>query len=142
VQQPHPNHQEPSRTIEATKKKRAGAPALDPEVSALLTDVEPGVLRDWFALRKAKRAPVTGTVVQHAIAEASKAGLTLTAFLRVWCARGSQGLEAAWLKPHERAGPPQRHSAAADLRGKQYGSTDEQSIPAHLRPRDLDDAAA
>lgn len=28
--------------------------------------------------------------------------MTLDAFLRVWCARGSQGLQADWLKPNER----------------------------------------
>ena len=30
--------------------------------------------------------------------------LPLERFLAVWCARGSQGLQAEWLKPHERAG--------------------------------------
>jgi hypothetical protein len=67
------------------------------------SDVEPQVWTDWLALRKAKRAPVTATVVDGAVAESEKAGLTLEAFLRVWCARGSQGLLADWLKPHERA---------------------------------------
>jgi hypothetical protein len=58
---------------------------------------------DWLALRKAKRAPVTATVVEDATTEAAKAGMGLDAFLRVWCRRGSQGLEAEWLRPHERA---------------------------------------
>lgn len=143
VQQPHPNHQEPSRTIEATKKKRASAPAPDQSVADLLTDADPAVVSDWLALRKAKRAPVTVTVAQHAIAEAAKAGMSLTAFLRIWCARGSQGLEAAWLRPNERAqAQPGRHSAAADLRGINYGTTRDEDIPAHLRPRDVKNAAA
>lgn len=134
---------EPSRNQKGTEKKRASAPALDQSVADLLTDADPAVVRDWLALRKAKRAPVTATVAQHAIAEAAKAGLTITAFLRIWCARGSQGLEAAWLKPHERAqAPPGRHSAAADLRGIDYGTTRDEDIPAHLRPRDQDHAAA
>lgn len=64
--------------------------------------VDPQVWSDWLALRKAKRAPVTATVVVGAIAEAEKAGLTLDEFLRVWCRRGTQGLEASWLKEHER----------------------------------------
>lgn len=58
--------------------------------------------RDWLALRKAKRAPVTETVVDGAAAEAMKASMTLDAFLRVWCTRGTQGLQADWLKPNER----------------------------------------
>lgn len=68
--------------------------------------VDAQVWADWLQLRKAKKAPVTDTVLKAAEREAAKAGMTLEAFLRVWCARGSQGLEAGWLKPHERAGPP------------------------------------
>jgi hypothetical protein len=60
------------------------------------------VWRDWLALRKQKRAPVTPTVVAEAEREAGMAGLSLEEFLRVWCARGSQGLQADWLKPTER----------------------------------------
>lgn len=56
---------------------------------------------DWLQLRKAKKAPVTATVIRGAAEEAQKAGLSLEAFLRIWCRRGSQGLEASWLKPDE-----------------------------------------
>jgi hypothetical protein len=51
------------------------------------------------ALRKSKRAGVTQTTVDGAKAEAEKAGMTLNAFLREWCFRGSQGLKAEWLGP-------------------------------------------
>ena len=34
--------------------------------------------------------------------EAAKAGMSLEPFLKIWCRRGSQGLEASWLKPDER----------------------------------------
>ena len=64
--------------------------------------VDPQVWADWLQLRKQKRAPVTATVLDGAKSEAVKAGMSLEAFLRVWCRRGSQGLEAEWLKPHER----------------------------------------
>ena len=66
------------------------------------------VWSDWLALRRAKKAPVTATVVEGAHSEAAKAGMSLDAFLRVWCARGSQGLQAEWLRPEERqaARPP------------------------------------
>lgn len=60
------------------------------------------VWADWLTLRKAKRAPVTATVLGGASAEAVKAGMPLEAFLRLWCARGTQGLQADWLRPHER----------------------------------------
>jgi hypothetical protein len=77
-------------------------------------DVDCQVWADWLQLRKAKRAPVSATVVAGARAEAAKADMTLTAFLAKWCERGSQGLEAAWLKPHERAGPAAETSFTRD----------------------------
>lgn len=66
-------------------------------------DVDEQVWADWTALRKAKRAVVSETVLDGARAEADKAGMTLEAFLRVWCLRGSQGLQADWIKPSEKA---------------------------------------
>ena len=66
-------------------------------------DVDDQTWQDWQALRKAKKAPVTATVLTQARTESDKAGMPLAAFLRIWCARGSQGLQAAWLKDSERA---------------------------------------
>lgn len=66
-------------------------------------DVDPQTWADWMALRAAKKATVSETAVSTARNEAGKAGMTLDAFLRVWCMRGSQGLSAEWLKPHELA---------------------------------------
>lgn len=65
-------------------------------------DVDQQTWGDWVALRTKKRATVSITVVEEARRECAKAGLTLERFLQVWCMRGSQGLEAAWLKPDER----------------------------------------
>jgi uncharacterized protein YdaU (DUF1376 family) len=85
---------------EKTARKRAGPPS-KPD------DVTDRTWADWQQLRRAKRAPVTETVVDGAREECAKAGMTLEGFLRVWCRRGSQGLEASWLKPEERGnGPP------------------------------------
>lgn len=75
-------------------------------------DVSEQVWNDWVHLRKSKRAPVSVTVVEEARAEAGKAGLTFERFLSIWCVRGSQGLQADWLKPHERGSPtPQTETA-------------------------------
>lgn len=84
------NNQEPITNNQVEEGKRAKA-LTRPE------DVEQQVWTDWVALRKAKKAPVTDTVLKTARKEASLANMTFTAFLEVWCARGSQGLEAAWL---------------------------------------------
>lgn len=87
-----------SNELEKTPRSRA-APA---PATPCPDDVDAQVWDDWLALRKKKRAPVTATVVNGARAEAGKAGLPLTDFLRIWCVRGSQGLQAEWLRPEER----------------------------------------
>lgn len=82
----------------SVKKRRASAP----QPPSAPEGVDAGVWSDWLLLRKTKGAPVTATVVQSATEEAALAGMSLEAFLRIWCVRGSQGLQADWLKPHER----------------------------------------
>lgn len=85
------------RSVEKARKRAAAPNCPD--------DVDPQTWSDWLALRKAKKAPVTETVLDQARRESRKADLTLAQFLQVWCARGSQGLQADWLKPNERGGP-------------------------------------
>lgn len=80
-----------------TRKRAASTPPV-----ARPEDVADQTWADWLELRRQKRAAVTETVVAGAIEEAGKAGMSLDAFLRIWCRRGSQGLEAAWLKPDEK----------------------------------------
>jgi len=82
------------------RTRKRGAPAFPKP-----DDVDDQVWQDWLQLRKAKRAPVTTTALEGARAEAKKADMPLEDFLRVWCRRGSQGLEAEWLKPEERKRP-------------------------------------
>lgn len=90
-------------------------------------DVSEQVWSDWSQLRKAKRATVTATVIAEARTEATKAGLTLERFLTIWCARGSQGLQADWLKPNERA--PQQASKHTGFDSKDYSAgADEHGI--------------
>lgn len=66
-------------------------------------DVSEQVWKDWLELRKRKRAPVTETVLTEARSEAAKAQMPLDRFFAVWCNRGSQGLQAEWLRPDERS---------------------------------------
>jgi len=93
------------RREEEKTETQAQAPSRkrDPSTSpARPEDVEPQTWGDWLVLRRAKKAPVSETVISGARAEAAKAGMPLDAFLRVWCTRGSQGLQADWLSQHER----------------------------------------
>ena len=102
--QPHSNTSSPT-----SKKYRA-------QERACPDGVDAQVWSDWLALRKAKRAPVSDTVLTSAMVEAERAGMSLEAFLRVWCARGSQGLEASWLKPSERPPPPSETAYQRSMR--------------------------
>ena len=87
-----------------------------PKVAATVVACPPGVSeqvwKDWLTLRKTKKAPVTETVVDSAKTEAAKANMSFNDFLVVWCRRGSQGLEADWLKSHEK---PSFAQQAADV---------------------------
>lgn len=90
----------PARAPEAStpaRKRAAAAPALPcPD------DVSGDVWTAWLDLRRKKRAPVSDVVLQQARKEAALAKLSLEAFLRIWCFRGSQGLHADWITPQDR----------------------------------------
>jgi hypothetical protein len=76
------------------KKERTTSVACPPDVSQQIWG-------DWVALRKSKKAPITQTVLNGAIAEAKILGWPLEKFLAEWCSRGSQGLKAEWIvKPN------------------------------------------
>ncbi|CAB4127926.1 hypothetical protein UFOVP106_19 [uncultured Caudovirales phage] len=82
---------------ETKKEKREIA-----TIVACPTDVDQQIWDDWKQLRKAKKAPVTQTVVDSARKESIKANMPFSEFLSIWCARGSQGLQADWIKPDDR----------------------------------------
>jgi len=91
--QNNPN-QEPLTTNHKPKREIATVVACPPDVSQQVWD-------DWVTLRKTKKAPITKTVLDGAIAEAKKLGWTLEQFLIEWCNRSSQGLKAEWIvKPN------------------------------------------
>jgi len=90
-----PERETETETKKEVKREIATIVACPPDVDQQIWD-------DWRQLRKAKKAPVTETVVNSARKEAAKANMAFSDFLSVWCARGSQGLQADWLKPDER----------------------------------------
>jgi hypothetical protein len=93
---------------EEVARKRAAATA-KPE------GVTDATWADWLQLRKAKKAPVTETVVAQAQREAAKAGMALQRFLEIWCMRGSQGLQADWLRADERQQPRNGKTGETDF---------------------------
>jgi hypothetical protein len=94
-QSDRPERETETEIKKETKREIATVVACPPDVDQQIWD-------DWKQLRKAKKAPVTETVVNSARKEAAKANMAFSDFLSVWCARGSQGLQADWLKPDER----------------------------------------
>lgn len=60
--------------------------------------VQPQTADDWLTLRKAKKAPVTATVLTEIISEADKAGMSLERALAYSCQRGWQGFKSSWVK--------------------------------------------
>lgn len=92
------NNQEP---ITKNQQPENQEPKVRRQAIACPPDVDQQVWVDWVQLRKTKRATVTQTVIDGARKESEKAGMSLTDFLAVWCRRGSQGLEASWLKASE-----------------------------------------
>jgi len=98
-------HQAPSTTTPSLRSGEEGPAQFSRKRAPLIArpeDVTEQTWADWLQLRKSKRAPVTETVLAGARDEAMKAGLSLERFLRIWCTRGSQGLQADWLRPEER----------------------------------------
>lgn len=68
-------------------------------------------IRDWLAVRKAKRASNTETVIDNLIAESEKAGISVDDAVRLSASNSWQGFKAEWLKPKDRASP-QRETIA------------------------------
>ncbi len=88
------NNHKPLTTNHKPKRESATSVSCPPDVSQQIWG-------DWVALRKSKKAPITQTVLNGAIAEAKILGWPLEKFLAEWCSRGSQGLKAEWIvKPN------------------------------------------
>ena len=94
------------------------------------------VALDWVAMRKSKRAPISGTVISGLIREAEKANLTLDNVLQICVERNWQGFQAAWLlrevndmKQQIERNQHQRSAAEqfAEIRRK-HGLTEKQEV--------------
>jgi uncharacterized protein YdaU (DUF1376 family) len=88
-------------------------------VVACPLDVSEQVWQDWLALRKAKKAAVTQTVLDGARKEAFKLDWPLEKFLVEWCTRGSQGLKAEWVSPKQTFAQQAADIARITVPGKQ-----------------------
>lgn len=71
-----------------------GAP---PDGDDLFAGIGPQIVKDFKAIRKAKKAPITKTALDGIRREAGKAGLTLESALAMCCERGWGGFKAVWV---------------------------------------------
>jgi hypothetical protein len=118
------------RERKGKEKEGKGMESAKPSAIACPPDVHESVWSDWLNLRKAKKAPVTETVLKEAMRESEKANMTFEDFLKEWCVRGSQGLKAEWIKPAEKT----RATAHPGFSNKDYSggrmSLSEQNMEA------------
>lgn len=75
---------------------KAGKPSRSSSTAAKPDGVDDQVWRDFQAIRKAKRAPLTDTAMEGIRREADKAGLSLGEAIAYCCEAGWQGFNAGW----------------------------------------------
>ena len=106
-QEPITNNQEPNKETKASAK----APKFDFAGKLSELGADDKSIRDWLAVRKAKRASNTETVIDNLIVEAGKAGISVADAVLLSASNSWQGFKAEWLKPKDRASP-QRETIA------------------------------
>jgi hypothetical protein len=80
------------------------------DVPDLFEGIDQQVVKDFKALRKAKKAAITKTALDGIRREAGKAGLSLEGALRACCERGWTGFKAEWVTGTSGGTPqPTRH---------------------------------
>lgn len=83
-----------------------GAP---PDGDDLFDGVDSQIAKDFKAIRRAKKAPVTKTAMDGIRREAVKAGLSLESALAMCCERGWSGFKAAWVTGDSAAKQSTKH---------------------------------
>lgn len=72
--------------------------------------------RDWLAIRKVKRAPLTETAMDGIMREAAIAGITIADAIRHAAENGWQGFKASWLQQgQQRGGVVNRQQQIEDM---------------------------
>ncbi|WP_145500074.1 hypothetical protein [Yersinia bercovieri] len=102
---PHFDHTEITSEITSEKRTRKAAKSSAIDFSAFPTAVSPEIWEDYLIHRKAKRAPITQTVVNMLGKELSKAvasGWSVDDALSEAMAAGWQGLKFEWLQNRSR----------------------------------------
>jgi uncharacterized protein YdaU (DUF1376 family) len=92
-----------------TEKENTGVIS---KAEVIRAGVSPTVARDWFVIRKNKKAPLTETAWKAILSEASKAGLSIGEAIKISAERGWQGFKASWLLEKQ---PASRQKTFAEI---------------------------
>jgi DNA-binding transcriptional ArsR family regulator len=109
---PQISHERPPKTGDGTTKDTSRTPQEPKEEGAdffggPFADVDPKVLADFKKLRTKLKAPLTDTAVAGLVREARKAGMTLTAVMRLCCFQGRSPGTGHRTQPAHRLRPTQ-----------------------------------
>lgn len=79
------------------KGKEVNTSSGKPDIKTLVAlGVDEQIAKDWLAVRKAKRAPLTETSLDELKIEAGKAGLSVAETISICAKRSWQGFKASW----------------------------------------------
>jgi hypothetical protein len=97
-----------SSSSSSSKEKTAppAKPSFDPIVELTSRGVDLQTAKDWMAVRKAKRLPLTLSALNGVLAEVAKTNLSLNDALLFACRRGWGGFEYAWWVKDESSAAP------------------------------------
>lgn len=104
-----------TQECEEGEEKNIGAPGKPERVKSITAKqlvgmgVEEQHAKDWLAIRKAKRAPLTETALDGVIREAQIAGISLAQAVKESAERGWQGFKASWLEGAKQNAKPSMH---------------------------------
>lgn len=96
---------EPKGTHKAAQAPDDESKNWKPLPTLLGLGVDAKTAKDWIQLRKAKKAPVTETVIDMMIAESTKANIPLLDALKICCGRGWAAFKAEWIIRDEKGKP-------------------------------------
>jgi hypothetical protein len=98
VSQPLPTVGQPPE-VKRREEKRSTSMSGKPSVKTLVDlGVNEQVANDWLSVRRAKKAPLTNTVIASLKSEAQKAGISVAQAVAVCAERSWQGFKATWLE--------------------------------------------
>lgn len=100
---------EPESKPDKPKKRKPSAARIELEAYRVLGEhgIDGQLAKDYIALRKSHRAPITQTALNGIEREANNAGLSLEQALTICCERGWRGFNASWLHPDRGNHPSQ-----------------------------------